>query len=254
MTLDVALFVVSLACVVVVLGASAWARVPDGKIEAALSRSQDLAQPPLSAYEKRRLEAVSATCESRRWWATYHATCDRGAAATAVTWQHLARQITREAEPLMTAEEAIEALRWQSDSDFRRQIFERDCWTCHLCGHPVVVGATQDEPERIAQIDHLVPRSLGGSGDLDNLATACMPCNEARSNHPDIDAIRLAVSVESSSLVDWLALPPWIRPPVPRCDFDPVSTFGTQEMRAVSTRPLCDPMLGPPPPFRRSER
>lgn len=42
---------------------------------------------------------------------------------------------------------------------------------CHICGLP---GA--------ATVDHLVPRSLGGSNDLENLAPAHASCNYSRGN------------------------------------------------------------------------
>lgn len=43
--------------------------------------------------------------------------------------------------------------------------------TCHLCGRP---GATT--------ADHLIPRSLGGLDELDNLRPAHQSCNSARGN------------------------------------------------------------------------
>jgi hypothetical protein len=36
-------------------------------------------------------------------------------------------------------------------------------------------------PERFA-VDHIIPRSNGGSSDLDNLALTCRGCNEAKSD------------------------------------------------------------------------
>jgi len=41
--------------------------------------------------------------------------------------------------------------------------------TCHLCGHP---GADT--------VDHIIPRSRGGTDDLDNLRPAHLSCNSAR--------------------------------------------------------------------------
>ena len=59
-------------------------------------------------------------------------------------------------------------------------IYERDGGVCWMCGRPVPKGSHH--------VDHLIPRSNFEPGDLalgdrsDNLAVACAPCNEARSN------------------------------------------------------------------------
>ena len=51
---------------------------------------------------------------------------------------------------------------------------------CALCGHPL-----PPTPELIS-VDHIVPLSLGGTSDIDNLR-ACHPrCNTARSNRPGL--------------------------------------------------------------------
>lgn len=58
----------------------------------------------------------------------------------------------------------------------RIRILERDGYTCHICS-AVVTSKT-------AHIDHLVPRSLGGTDDPSNLATSCASCNLRRGNGP----------------------------------------------------------------------
>lgn len=51
--------------------------------------------------------------------------------------------------------------------ELRRQIFERDNFTCRYCG------------KRGGRLhcDHIIPLSRGGSSDVENLATACQSCN-----------------------------------------------------------------------------
>ena len=51
----------------------------------------------------------------------------------------------------------------------RQQVYERDG---RICGH---CGATD-----LLQIDHKVPRSLGGTADMDNLHVLCRRCNVAK--------------------------------------------------------------------------
>ena len=52
----------------------------------------------------------------------------------------------------------------------RRQVFERDSFTCHYCAKRGV---------RL-ECDHVEPVSRGGSNDLANLVTACLPCNRSK--------------------------------------------------------------------------
>ena len=47
---------------------------------------------------------------------------------------------------------------------------------CHLCGQPF------SDPSDPAVADHVIPRSLGGSDDIANLAPAHRSCNGRRGN------------------------------------------------------------------------
>ena len=67
------------------------------------------------------------------------------------------------------------AIRWQ--------VFQRDAWKCVACGR----GAADNA---ILHIDHIVPRSKGGSGTLDNYQTLCNVCNLGKSNNDDSDLRR----------------------------------------------------------------
>lgn len=52
-------------------------------------------------------------------------------------------------------------------------VFERDGYSCQLCGKSLQQGAQ-------LCIDHIVPWSLGGTNDLDNLQTLCVQCNNIK--------------------------------------------------------------------------
>lgn len=52
----------------------------------------------------------------------------------------------------------------------RAVVFARDDYTCQYCGARGVS----------LQADHIYPVSRGGRNDLDNLATACKPCNQSK--------------------------------------------------------------------------
>jgi hypothetical protein len=56
----------------------------------------------------------------------------------------------------------------------RLKVFKRDAFTCVYCGCV---------PER-PQVDHVVPVTLGGPNDMDNLVTACPACNTAKGPMP----------------------------------------------------------------------
>lgn len=58
----------------------------------------------------------------------------------------------------------------------RFEVFKRDGFTCQYC------GATP--PSVLLQCDHIDPVSNGGPTDIDNLVTACQPCNAGKSDIP----------------------------------------------------------------------
>jgi len=58
----------------------------------------------------------------------------------------------------------------------RFEVFKRDSFTCQYCGaHP---------PEVILEVDHVHAVANGGSDEIDNLVTACEPCNRGKSAEP----------------------------------------------------------------------
>lgn len=57
-------------------------------------------------------------------------------------------------------------------SRLRRQIMERDHYTCRMCGN-----STAREPNLLLEIDHIMPVSRGGLTTESNLQTLCWKCN-----------------------------------------------------------------------------
>lgn len=55
----------------------------------------------------------------------------------------------------------------------RLAVLDRDGWTCWNCRKPLV-GTN-------ATVDHIVPRSAGGTPDMSNLRASCRSCNSAKS-------------------------------------------------------------------------
>ena len=60
----------------------------------------------------------------------------------------------------------------------RYEVLVRDR-VCQLCG----VG----RDEAVLEVDHIVPRSKGGSNESSNLQVLCRPCNRGKSNLDDTD-------------------------------------------------------------------
>lgn len=58
----------------------------------------------------------------------------------------------------------------------RFDVFKRDCFTCQYC------GATP--PAVVLEVDHIDPVAEGGGNEMDNLVTACFPCNRGKSCTP----------------------------------------------------------------------
>lgn len=52
----------------------------------------------------------------------------------------------------------------------RAEVFERDNYTCGYCGARGVA----------LECDHIVPVAKGGTHELENLKTACKPCNRSK--------------------------------------------------------------------------
>lgn len=60
-----------------------------------------------------------------------------------------------------------------------REIFERDGWSCYLCGEQVRMDVPRLHPLG-ATIDHVVPLSRGGIDEPSNLRTAHWRCNSLK--------------------------------------------------------------------------
>lgn len=58
----------------------------------------------------------------------------------------------------------------------RQTVRERANYLCEYCHSPERLSANR------FTVDHLIPKSLSGSDDLNNLALACRRCNERRYN------------------------------------------------------------------------
>jgi hypothetical protein len=67
-------------------------------------------------------------------------------------------------------------------------VLARDHWTCCSCGR----STRQDGV--LLEVDHILPRSRGGTDELTNLQTLCKKCNIGKSNRDDSDLRRAQIS------------------------------------------------------------
>lgn len=68
---------------------------------------------------------------------------------------------------------------WIAES-VRVSIYERDKYTCWLCGNEVDMNADPQRGDWSPSLDHVIARSHGGTHDVDNLRTAHRWCNAVR--------------------------------------------------------------------------
>lgn len=67
-------------------------------------------------------------------------------------------------------------LRWERN---RKAYLSTQEMKCHYCKRDDLLMKTNDE-ERLATIDHVVPRAKGGLDDPSNYVVACLPCNQRK--------------------------------------------------------------------------
>lgn len=61
--------------------------------------------------------------------------------------------------------------------DQKLAVWQRDGFQCVYCRKVVDIPSPDISQSIWATVDHVIPRSKGGSNDKKNLVTACFPCN-----------------------------------------------------------------------------
>jgi len=81
----------------------------------------------------------------------------------------------------------------------RRNLFERDTYTCQYCGRKL--------PSGDLTLDHVVPRCRGGKSTWENLAVACVKCNSRKANRlPHEAGMKLLKRPEKPKWPSYLAV------------------------------------------------
>jgi 5-methylcytosine-specific restriction endonuclease McrA len=84
----------------------------------------------------------------------------------------------------------INVRKYERKGNLRIRIFVRDAFRCQYCG--------QVMEARDLTLDHIIPRSRGGTNDALNLCTACIPCNNRKGNRTPAEARMPLVSNPSA--------------------------------------------------------
>jgi 5-methylcytosine-specific restriction endonuclease McrA len=84
----------------------------------------------------------------------------------------------------------INVRKYERKGNLRIRIFVRDGFRCQYCG---IVKDAGD-----LTIDHIIPRSRGGTNDALNLCAACIPCNNRKGNRTPAEARMPPVSNPSA--------------------------------------------------------
>jgi 5-methylcytosine-specific restriction endonuclease McrA len=73
------------------------------------------------------------------------------------------------------------------------QVLARDMWTCQSCRR------STREHGVVLHVDHILPRSRGGTDELRNLQTLCLKCNLGKSNRDTTDLRSIALGTSPAA-------------------------------------------------------
>jgi 5-methylcytosine-specific restriction endonuclease McrA len=83
--------------------------------------------------------------------------------------------------------------KWKRSERQYRRIMDRDAWTCQLCTEPIDPNEKYPSSWQ-GTLDHIVPRSKGGSDHDTNIQAAHLFCNGVKSDHDYEDIAHLLIA------------------------------------------------------------
>lgn len=141
--------------------------------------------PPLP--KKRKPRAPKARRNERVWYSGMCAHCGKGYAD--IYWRSTCSAECSEQHAKAVRNEAKLRRRALMRDAYispvnRRQLFERDNWTCQICHEPVERDKVVPHP-KAPTIDHVIPLARGGTHEMANAQCADFLCNATKSDRTD---------------------------------------------------------------------
>ena len=85
--------------------------------------------------------------------------------------------------------------------DKREKVYNKCSGKCDICGCDLHLDKSNYNDNNYTQIDHIYPKSLGGSDKIDNLRALCKSCNSKRRNRSGEQLLKTIVdNIEQSNL------------------------------------------------------
>lgn len=89
----------------------------------------------------------------------------------------------------------------------RKILFNRQKGECHWCGQAMTRDTVNYDgvpPDHtMCTIDHIVPRSMGGSNRWENIVAACWLCNNLRSSTDPVTTVEILPNRRRKYLAKW---------------------------------------------------
>lgn len=116
----------------------------------------------------------------------------------------------------------------------RFQVLKRDNNTCQYCG--------SRPPFAVLEVDHKIPRSRGGTDDLDNLVTSCFNCNRGKRDNLLTDSTQTQQNSASHAEFSGPASPYYYRELPPARNLEIKKGFWTNEYHGESIPEYSEPL------------
>lgn len=89
--------------------------------------------------------------------------------------------------PVTDLDSGAPPVRLRPVSRRRRDVFEKSEGKCHYCSRPLVLDG-------LWQVEHMMPKALGGADEISNLVAACPPCNLAKRDKTAVEFVTAPTS------------------------------------------------------------
>lgn len=133
-----------------------------------------------SFYSRTRRRYCSETCTPDRYPAIYSRICS---VCGVIFMRKTPRRAVVGRSLIFCGDHCRNRHRWQTrpsiPQSIRQRVFARDAWTCYLCLLPIDRSRQWPHPMS-PSVDHVKPRSAGGSDDPSNLRATHWHCNEEK--------------------------------------------------------------------------